>query len=184
MMGAEYIEYQDKHGKTKMFALNIEAVEKLTEAAGRYGVPPFSTFIDGGHSVAGLLERFDIPRKELAAELQVSQATVTNWTRSDNLAPHKAMRVLGSVSQILGRRGAIDPDADIAAYVAPRMASIAPIDAARAKRGFASETLELLTDPQVDILLEVMRGLLLCNAETEAADDLARAVAAAEAAKG
>lgn len=183
-MGADYIEYQDKHGKTKMFALNIEAVEKLTEAAGRYGVPPFSTFIDGGRGVAGLLERFDIPRKELAAELQVSQATVTNWTRSDNLEPHKAMRVLGAVSQILGRRGAIDPDADIATYAASRMAPIVPIDVPRAKRGFVSEALGQLTDSQVDILLEIMRGLLLCNGETEAAADLARAVAAVEAAKG
>lgn len=183
-MGADYIEYQDKHGKTKALALNIEAVEKLTKSAGRYGVPPFSTFIDGGRGVAGLLERFGIPRKELAAELQVSQATVTNWTMKDNLEPAKAARVLDAVSQILGRRGTIDPDADIAAYAASRMAPIVPIDAARAKRGFVSEALRYLTDPQVDILLEVMRGLLLCNGETEAACDLARAVAAVEAAKG
>ena len=54
-MGADYIEYQDKHGKPIALSLNIEAVEKLTEAAGRYGVPPFSTFIDGGRGVAGLL---------------------------------------------------------------------------------------------------------------------------------
>lgn len=117
-MGADYIEYQDKHGKTKAFSLNIEALEILTKAAGRYGVPLFSTFIDGGRGVVELLERFDIPRKELAAELQVSQATVTNWTRRDSLDPDKAMRVLGAVSEILGRRGAIDPDADITAYVA------------------------------------------------------------------
>lgn len=183
-MGADYIEYQDKHGKTTAFALNIEAVEKLNEAAGRYGVPPFSTFIDGGRGVAELLERFDIPRKELAAELQVSQATVTNWTRRDDLEPVKAMRVLGAVSKILGRRGAIDPDVDIAAYVAPRFVQVVPIDAARAKRGFVSEALGRLADTQVDMLLEVMRGLLLCNEETEAADALARAIAAVEAAKG
>lgn len=30
-MGADYIEYQDKHGKTTAFALNIEAVEKLNQ---------------------------------------------------------------------------------------------------------------------------------------------------------
>lgn len=183
-MSADYIEYQDEHGKTKAIALSIEAVEKITEAAGRYGVPPFSAFIDGGRVVTGLLERFDIPRKELAAELQVSQATVTNWTRRDNLGPDKETRVLEAVSRILGRRGAIDPDADIAAYVAPRMAQAVPIDAARAKRGFASEALGRLTDSQVDMLLEVMRGLLLCNGETEAADALAGAVAAVEAAKG
>lgn len=64
------------------------------------------------------------------------------------------------------------------------MVSVIPIDTARAKRGFASETLELLTESQVDILLEVMRGLLLCNEETEAANSLARAVEAVEAAKG
>lgn len=168
-MGADYIEYQDKHGKPIALSLNIEAVEKLTEAAGRYGVPPFSTFIDGGRGVAGLLERFDIPRKELAAELQVSKATVTNWTRCGNLEPVKAERVL---------------DADIAAYVAPRMAPIVSIDVPRAKRGFVSETLTQLTESQVDILLEVMRGLLLCNGDTETADNLARAVAAVEAVKG
>lgn len=184
-MGADYIEYQDKHGKTKAFSLNIEALEILTKAAGRYGVPLFSTFIDGGRGVVELLERFDIPRKELAAELQVSQATVTNWTRRDSLDPDKAMRVLKAASKILGRRGAIDPDADITAYVAGgRMVSVIPIDTARAKRGFASETLELLTESQVDILLEVMRGLLLCNEETEAANSLARAVEAVEAANG
>lgn len=183
-MGADYIEYQDKHGKPIALSLSIEAVEKLTEAAGRYGVPPFSTFIDGGRGVAGLLERFDIPRKELAAELQVSQATVTNWTRRGDLEPLKAARVLDAVSKILGRRGATGHDADIAAYVAPRMAPIVSIDVPRAKRGFASETLMQLTDSQVDILLEVMRGLLLCNGDTETADNLARAVAAVEAVKG
>lgn len=183
-MGAEYIEHQDEHGKTKAISMNIEAVEKLNAAAGRYGIPLFPTFIDGGRGVAELLERFDIPRKELAAELQVSQATVTNWTRRDNIEPVKAMRVLDAASKILGRRGTIDPDADIAAYVAPRMFADVPIDAARAKRGFASEALGRLTDSQVDMLLEVMRGLLLCNGETEAADALAGAVAAVEAAKG
>ena len=183
-MGADYIEYQDKHGKPIALSLNIEAVEKLTEAAGRYGVPPFSTFIDGGRGVAGLLERFDIPRKELAAELQVSKATVTNWTRCGALEPVNAERVLDAVSKILGRRGAADHDADIAAYVAPRMAPIVSIDVPRAKRGFVSETLTQLTESQVDILLEVMRGLLLCNGDTETADNLARAVAAVEAVKG
>ena len=107
-----------------------------------------------------------------------------NWTRRDNLGPDKETRVLEAVSKILGRRGAIDPDADIAAYVAPRMTQAVPIDAARAKRGFVPEALGRLTDSQVDILLEVIRGLLLCNEETEAADALARAIAAVEAAKG
>lgn len=108
-MGADYIEYQDKHGKTKAFSLNIEALEILTKAAGRYGIPLFSTFIDGGRGVVELLERFDIPRKELAAELQVSQATVTNWTRRDSLDPDKAMRVLDAVSEIISRRGGHRP---------------------------------------------------------------------------
>lgn len=94
------------------------------------------------------------------------------------------MRVLDAASKILGRRGTIDPDADIAAYVAPRMFADVPIDAARAKRGFASEALGRLTDSQVDMLLEVMRGLLLCNGETEAADALAGAGAGVAAAKG
>lgn len=38
-----------------------------------------------------------------------------------------------------------------------------------------------MTESQIDILLEVMRGLLLCNEETEAANSLARAVEAVEA---
>lgn len=180
-MGADYIEYQDKHGKPIALSLNIEAVEKLTEAAGRYGMPPFSTFIDGGRGVAGLLERFDIPRKELAAELQVSRATVTNWTRRDDPEPHRALCVLRAVSEILRRRGAADPDADIARYVAPKMAPPPYIDVAKTKRRFASEALNRLTDPQVDILLEVMRGLMFCNGETEEANELARAIAALEA---
>lgn len=33
-MGAEYIEHQDEHGKTKAISMNIEAVEKLNAAAG------------------------------------------------------------------------------------------------------------------------------------------------------
>lgn len=181
-MGAEYIEHQDKHGKPYAISMNIEAVEKLTAATGRYGIPLFPTFIDGGRGVAELLERFDIPRKELAAELQVSQATVTNWTRRDNIEPAKAMRVLDAASKILGRRGTIDPDADIAAYVTPRMFAGVPIDAAKTKRRFASEALDLLTDPQVDMLLEIMRGLMFCNGETEDANGLARAIAAVEAA--
>lgn len=180
-MDAEYIEHQDKHGKTRAISLNVEAVERLNEGAWRFGVPPFSTFLDGGRGIVKLLKRFDIPRKELAAELQVSRATVTNWTRRDDLEPHRALCVLRAVSEILRRRGAADPDADIARYVAPKMAPPPYIDVAKTKRRFAYGALNRLTDPQVDILLEVMRGLMFCNGETEEANELARAIAALEA---
>lgn len=180
-MGADYIEHQDKHGKTRAISLSIEAVERLNEAAWRYGVPPFSTFLDGGRGIVELLERFDIPRKELAVELQVSRATMTNWTKRDDLDPCRTQRVLEAVSKILCRRGAADPDADIARYVAPKMAPHPLIDAAKTKRRFVSEALNHLTDQQVDILLEVMRGLMFCNGETEEANELARAIAALEA---
>lgn len=180
-MGADYIEHQDKHGKTRAISLSVEAVERLNERAGRYGVPPFSTFLDGGRGIVDLLKRFDIPRKELAAELQVSPATMTNWTRRDDLDPCRVQRVLEAVSEILRRRGAADPDADIARYVAPKMAPSPRIDAAKNKRMFVSEALNRLTDQQVDMLLEVMRGLMFCNGETEKANELARAISALEA---
>lgn len=59
-MDAEYIEHQDKHGKTRAISLNVEAVERLNEGAWRFGVPPFSTFLDGGRGIVELLKRFDM----------------------------------------------------------------------------------------------------------------------------
>lgn len=38
-MGADYIEHQDKHGKTRAISLSVEAVERLNERAGRYESP-------------------------------------------------------------------------------------------------------------------------------------------------